>query len=264
MATDTEAIGALTALGLTEYEARCFVAATQLSQGTAKEISRVADVPQSRVYDVTDELHDRGLIDVEESEPRRYYALPVQRAVDRLHNEYSDHLETARKSLEQLDSRPRDDDGAWTIASREDVVTRVGMHAANATEEIYLYVAHEELLEPSVLDALEDADDRGIRIYVEATTETIRTETHERVPDAYVTVSELPSGAATADDRGPGRLLMVDRETILLTAQREGLVPGNLDETGLWGSEVGHGLVAWLRTLLVARIESLAFTTADR
>lgn len=54
MAVETDAIEALTELGLTEYEARCFVALSQLTQGTAKEISRVADVPQSRVYDVTE------------------------------------------------------------------------------------------------------------------------------------------------------------------------------------------------------------------
>lgn len=49
MASEEETVESLVELGLTEYEACCLVAVTQLSQGTAKEISQIADVPQSRV-----------------------------------------------------------------------------------------------------------------------------------------------------------------------------------------------------------------------
>lgn len=263
MAADTKAIDALTALGLTEYEARCFVALTQLSQGTAKEISRLADVPQSRVYDVTEQLNREGLIDVQDSDPRRYVALPVQEAINRLHREYSSHLEEANDALENLNSRQRDDDGAWTIATREDVIVRCGMHIGDATEDVYLHVARDELLEGEIMDALDDANDRGLSIYVEVPTEALRTKIHNRLPAVNVAVSDLPLETAQADDRSPGRLLMVDRGTILMSAQKEGLVPGKLEETGLWGSNVAHGLVAWLQPLLTARIDQLEFTTAE-
>ncbi|PSQ46397.1 hypothetical protein BRD15_09160 [Halobacteriales archaeon SW_6_65_15] len=58
------AIDALEQLGLTEYEARCFVALTRLPHGTAKEVGQVADIPRSRVYETMDRLQDRGLVDV--------------------------------------------------------------------------------------------------------------------------------------------------------------------------------------------------------
>lgn len=61
MASKAEAVEALTELGSTEYEARCFVALSQLSEGTAQEISQVSEVPQSRVYDIADSLFQRGL-----------------------------------------------------------------------------------------------------------------------------------------------------------------------------------------------------------
>lgn len=63
MVSKTDTIDSLMDLGLSEYEVRCFVALTQLSEATAKEISQVADVPQSRVYDVANQLHERGLVD---------------------------------------------------------------------------------------------------------------------------------------------------------------------------------------------------------
>jgi sugar-specific transcriptional regulator TrmB len=261
MAPNTEAIEALTALGLTEYEAQCFVALTQLSQGTAKEISRIADVPQSRVYDVTEQLHHKGLIDIEEADPQRYFALPVQAAADRLRQEYSDHLETITEQLQTLESRQQDEDGAWTIANREDVLTRLQMHIDNATDEVYISIAHEALLETPLLNALGTAHNQDISIYVEIPSESLQDEIHNSQPGLNVAVSDLP--VDTSGNRGPGRLLMVDKETILLSAWKDGLVPHEIDETGLWGSEVGHGLVAWLEPLLTARMSSLAFTTAE-
>lgn len=93
------------------------------------------------------------------------------------------------------------------------------------------------------------------------TSEASRERVHERVPEARVAVTDFA-------DRGPpmgedvGRLLMVDRETVLLSARRDGLVPTDLAETGLWGPSVGHGLVAWIRELLDARRRNVDFVTA--
>jgi sugar-specific transcriptional regulator TrmB len=68
------AIEALEQLGLTEYEARCFVALTRLPHGTAKEVGKVADIPRSRVYETMDRLQDRGLVDIQKGDPRRFRA----------------------------------------------------------------------------------------------------------------------------------------------------------------------------------------------
>jgi sugar-specific transcriptional regulator TrmB len=261
MTSNAEAVEALTELGLTEYEARCFVALTQLSDGTAKEISQVADVPQSRVYDVTDQLHHRGLVDVQESEPRTYFALPVEQALERLQREYDDAVETANRRLQALDSRETNGDGVWGIADKQDVIVRVKMHVDDATAEVYLLVGDEELLEPEVLDALDEASE-DVDVFAEVPSESARDRLHDAVSGANVAITDLPLESMTVDGREPGRLLMVDRETILMSALREGLVPDDTEETGLWGSEVGHGLVVWLRPLLESRLDRLDFASA--
>lgn len=188
--------------------------------------------------------------------------LPVDRAIDRLHREYSEQLETADEALQSLNSRPRDEDGAWIIANREDVRDRVAMHVNDGDEEVYFHVAHEKLLERKVVSAFEDAVDRDVAVYVEVPTESLRSQIHEHLPSVKVATSDLPLDGF--DQRVPGRLLMVDRKTILLSAQQDGLVPGQIDETGLWGSEVGHGLVAWMRPLVVSRMDQLEYTTAEQ
>lgn len=261
MGGNAEAVEALVDLGLTEYEARCFVALTQLSEGTAKEISQIAEVPQSRVYDVADQLHQRGVVDVQASEPRRYNVVPLERALDRLQTEYTDTLETARQRLQQLEARDTDDDGVWEVADQADVAARLRQIVTGASEEVYVVVADEQLLDCALLEPLEQVAD-DVRVYAEVPSEAAREQLHEAVPSANVALTPLPLETLAVDEREPGRLLLVDRETVLLTALCEGLVPGQVTETGLWSSEVGHGLVLWLRPLLGARLEQLEFETA--
>lgn len=260
MVSTAEITESLTELGLTEYEARCYVALAQLSRGTAKEVSQVSDVPQSRVYDVTERLYQRGLIDVQESEPRTFRAMPPPVALKRLRREYSEHLEEAGEQLAELQSRETDDDeGVWKIATEEDVVLRAQMHLEDASEEVYLLVAEEGLLEDELLDALEAATHRGVPVFVEVPDESASDRLRARVPEADVRVSPSPFATELSDGQGPGRLLLVDRATVLLSEVREGLVPQDRDESGMWGRSAGHGLTAWLRPLLVERLETVGF-----
>lgn len=262
MASTAEAVEALTELGLTEYEARCFVALSQLSEGTAQEISKVSEVPQSRVYDIADSLHQRGIVDVQESEPRRYFALPVEYAIERLRQEYNEHLQTANKRLQTLETRTIETDAVWEIADRKGVLIRMLMHIDDAEEEIYLLITTEDLLEQELLEALGDANERGVTIFAEVPQESVRTRLHETIPDCRVAITDLPVEQLSVEDREPGRLMMVDQETVLMSALKAGLVPGETEETGLWSSEVGHGLIAWLRPLLLTRLERLDFESA--
>ena len=261
MGSKLEAVESLMELGLTEYEARCFVALTQLSEATAKEVSRVADVPQSRVYDVVEQLHELGVVDVQESKPQRYYAVPVERALERLRREYDDALETAASRLDALESRDADRDGVWEVAGKRDVRDRFSMHVADAEEEVYLLVGDEALLEPAVFEPLSAAASRDVAVYAEVPSESACERLHEAVPAARVAVSEFPP-AGDEVGRQPGRMVLVDRETVLLSAFQEGLVPGERTETGLWGTGVGHGLVVWFRSLVERRHRRQSFRTA--
>lgn len=262
MGVDLEAVESLMALGLTEYESRCFVALTQLSGGTAKEVSRLADVPQSRVYDVGEQLHRMGVVDVQESEPRRYRPLQVDRALDRLREEYDDTPESVARQLNALETRNRDPEGVWEVADRGDVAVRFEMQLTEAEEVVHLLLGDGELLGRDDVEALRDADRRDVTVFAEVPSASLVERLHEAVPEARVAVSELSLERMAVDGCQPGRLVLVDRRAVLLSAQTEGLVPNETAETGLWSSTVGHGVVDWLRPLLAARREALTFETA--
>ncbi|QLD88718.1 TrmB family transcriptional regulator [Natronomonas salina] len=261
MASKLEAVDSLMELGMTEYEARCFVALTQLSEGTAKEVSRIADVPQSRVYDIADELHQMGVVDVQESEPRKYRVLPVQRALERLQREYDAALETAADRLESLETRSTSPEGVWEIADQRDILDRLQTHFEAASKEIFLLVAAEQLLDEAVLETLREASGRGVSIYVAVPNDDTEETVLDAVPDAAVSVTDLPLQSLAVEGRQPGRLALVDRETVVLSSLQEGLVPGESEETGLWGTGAGHGLVVWLRPILETHLEHEEFAS---
>ncbi|MDS0474925.1 helix-turn-helix domain-containing protein [Natrinema sp. 1APR25-10V2] len=258
-----DAVEALEELGLRKYEARCFVALTQLSEGTATEISQVADVPQSRVYDVVDRLHRRGLVDVQESDPRRYAVVPVDVARERLRQEYRDHLETATAHLQDLEQRTVDEDGVWQVAGQRDVDNRTRTALEEATSEIYLLAGDGSVLSPSLLEWLGAARDRNVAVFVEVPSEADRRRVHNEVPTAEVAVSDFAFDSHVRVERPLGRLLLVDRVTVVLSALTTGLVPDQRTETGFWASERGHGLVGWFRYVLEWRLTRLEFVTDD-
>lgn len=88
------AIEQLERFGLSNYAARTFVALSTLGRGTAREVSQVSEVPRTRVYDAIDELHDRGLVDVQNSSPKQFWAISAETASRTFEHE----LHTARES----------------------------------------------------------------------------------------------------------------------------------------------------------------------
>ncbi|HLC79003.1 MAG TPA: helix-turn-helix domain-containing protein [archaeon] len=66
-------------LGLTEYEAKTLSSLFELKEAQAPEISRAAQVPKTRVYDVLDRLTKRSLIIEIHGRPKRYMAIEPEK-----------------------------------------------------------------------------------------------------------------------------------------------------------------------------------------
>ena len=93
-------VSTLSDLGLTNYEARVYLALTRRGSSTAAETARVAGIPRQRIYDVLSSLVTRGLASSRPGQVTKYVATPPSEAVERL---VSDH----RQRLEQLERESR-------------------------------------------------------------------------------------------------------------------------------------------------------------
>jgi sugar-specific transcriptional regulator TrmB len=56
-------------LGLTEYEARAYVAIVSIGEGGISDISQQSGIPRSRVYDIMDRLATKGFVEVGAMKP---------------------------------------------------------------------------------------------------------------------------------------------------------------------------------------------------
>ncbi|WP_254537183.1 TrmB family transcriptional regulator [Halomarina litorea] len=225
----TRAVDSLESLGLREYEAKCFVALAQLSEGTAKEISKVAGVPRSRVYDSLEKLRDRGLVDVRESNPRRYRGVPVDTAIQTLKNEFDDHLDTASDNLSKIQVSPQQGDNEfWTISGKENVSERGSDLVESAQHEVFVMLSENDAVTDLSLGWIRQALDQGVTTFVDAVSEAQREDVEARTPGAQVFVS----GRGSDDEVSVGRTLLVDGQSVLLSTVGEPL-PTVQEETAV-------------------------------
>lgn len=258
MPTESEAVRLLQELGLTEYEARCFVALSRVGKSTATEISDLSGVPRSRVYDAVGRLHDRGLVDIQQSEPREFQALDVDDAMERIGEQYESVVEDAGTALQQLERvESAESSGAWAISDADHVADRMATLVHRGEEHVYVLVADEAFRGGDVTELLSDAAERGLSVTVEVSNEDVAERFEADVPDADVHVSDLATDSTKTEENWLGGILVVDDDSVLISALQESLRPGTLDESAIWASGANHGLVVGLRQVVDYRIEQL-------
>lgn len=256
MPGERAAVEALEELGLTEYEAKCFVALTRVAEGTAKEVSKLSDIPRSRVYDTVERLHERGLVDVQQSDPRRYKAVPKEAAFEKLRKDYISSIEAADRALDNVQSSENvEEEGAWSISEHEHVVDRVEALVDDAEESIHYLVADAAVVEERTLERLAAASDRGVTVVVEVGSDEIRDRIDAALPDARVEVVSNLRETVDIAEKWPGQALLVDRRSALASGVSESHLPHVTTETAIWSKGNDHGFAVWFGELLTERLD---------
>lgn len=248
------AIEQLEQFGLSAYAARTFVALSTLSSGTAKDISDISAVPRTRVYDAVDELQERGLVDVQQSSPKQFWAISAETAQRKFEQEIKHRTDRLNSALRALGpSQPKQEQrGVWTVDGQPAVTDRVLEFVRAADDEI-VYMTVEELLTEDIIDELAAAADRGVTIRLAGISPPVQQLIRERVTDV-----ELFDSLWLWSDTPAGRLLMVDREQTLVSVLVNGGDAPPSDprsETAIWGVGETNSLVVVLRAIFTWRLE---------
>jgi sugar-specific transcriptional regulator TrmB len=246
----------LETFGLTEYEAKCFVALVRIDHGTAREVAEVADVPRPRVYDSVESLGERGLADVQESQPRRFRAVAPRDAIDRIRREYGDRLDRLERLLPRLQSPdPREDRaGVWVVEGDDAVSDRLAGLAGDATDELLVVVAVESLLTDEFVDTLAGASEHGTQVTVGSPAEPVRDRVTDAVPDASVVETwtwwaDYPIAAGEVSS-----VLMADGRDLLVSSLLDAELPGVERHSAVWTDDERAPLVGLMRPLLAEAI----------
>lgn len=260
-----EAVDLLREFGLTEYQARAFVGLTRLGSGTAKEVSEVSGIPQARVYDCMEALADRGLVDVQNTQPRRFRAADVDQAVTLLRRRYEDHVEGLEARLSRLGSPevPEDGPGVWSIEGRDGVADRVSRLVENADAAVWLAVAEESLLTPGVVAALAGATDREVSVLFGSPDDGLRDRVDGEVPAASVVETWTWWDSLPVDAGSVSAALLVDDAATLAAVVEDPTGAGERDHRAVWADDADAALVSVLRPLLAAAISGRRWPPGD-
>jgi len=247
-----EAIEVLQQLGLKEYEARCFVGLTRLDTGTAKKLSDLTEVPRTRVYDAIRVLEAQGLVEIQHSSPQQFRAVSLDEATETLRDQYEDRVDRLHDALDTVEVVNKDDDSSvqevWAMAGQDAIENRTEQLIETATEEIVLVIGDESLLTENLVGTLNEVGN-DVELLIGTLTPSLQENIHAAVPDATTFVSGLEwlhGENATEDDAAIGRLLLVDRESILVSS----IMPDSKEEQAIFGEGFGNGLVVIARRLM--------------
>ena len=251
-----DVVDTLRTFELTEYEAKCFVALTRLREGTAKEVSDVADVPRARIYDSMDALHDRGLVSVQESKPRRFRAVAPREAVDLLERECQTRLDRLGTALPRLGSPDRTSGAGevWTMEGEAAVVERLVTLVEDAETDVLLAIAVDALLGEDLLDALTAAVDRGVDVVIGSPSDAIRERLTGAVPDADVVETWTWWESHPIDPGAVTSVLMTDGDALLVSADAATDLPGVRKHRAVWTDSAEAPVVGLMRPLLANAI----------
>jgi sugar-specific transcriptional regulator TrmB len=246
-----EAVEVLQQLGLKEYEARCFVGLSRVETGTAKRLSELTEVPRTRVYDAIRVLEAQGLVEVQHSSPQQFRAVSFTDATETLRDQYENRIERLREALGTIDAVDDSDDTpiqeVWSMSGENAIGNRTDNLIRSATDEIVFVIGDASLLTDELVASL-----NGVRpevdILIGALTESVQAEIQESVQNATTFISGLEwlHGEGTEDDAAIGRLLLVDRSTILVST----ITPEGKNEQAIFGEGFGNGLVVIARRLM--------------
>lgn len=254
-----EAVGLLQELGLQEYEAKCFLALTKLPTGTAKEIHDISGVPRTRVYDAMRVLESKGLVEVHHSSPQEYRSVGVEEAVVILRQQYTTRIESLRAHLEEIETvdLDRDDEPVqevWSMAGHDAIEARTLEILNEAEEEIAMIIVDASLLTDQLLERLHDAAHRGVTIILGGETSELTDHLGEELPNVQVfeTDQDWFTNASAERQVAISRILLVDRETLLIGSYYPGSSSKTKTEQAIFARGLENGVIVLLRRLLDA------------
>lgn len=251
-----ETVSLLQDLGLKEYEARCFLALTQVTTATAKEISDLSQVPRTRVYDAVRVLEAQGLVEVQHSSPQQFRAVSVEEAAATLRQKYDDRIETLQSFLQSVDLEADSDDDrnqeVWSLTGREGIESRTLELVGRADSEIVLLVVEEDLLSESLVERLRDAENRNVSVILGGLTEEVIARLESELPGAKVFETGLDWLVAQESETevAISRLLLVDRTRLLVSSYYPASDDGHAHEQAIFANGLGNGVVVLIRRLI--------------
>jgi sugar-specific transcriptional regulator TrmB len=88
-------------IGLTEYEAKAYLALLEVHVNTATKVSEKSGVPRTRIYSVLESLAHKGWVRIYSGVPLLFKAQAPQEVFEKIKEEYGEFLDSVRSTLKE-------------------------------------------------------------------------------------------------------------------------------------------------------------------
>ncbi len=208
-------------LGLTQYEIKAYIALLACGPLRANLVSREAEIPYSKIYEVLGNLEKKGWIETDQERPARYYPKSPSVALDTVRTKIESNIKRNETQVvgelqpifETRDTR--ETPNIWIIRGEFNILTRIRQILSGCEREILIVI-------PAILDEVVDLltptlstlKNRGVKLTV-LTTRDVDTKILNRL--AYV--CEL----RVRDQMFGGGVISDAKDVILLVGEDEKL-----------------------------------------
>lgn len=159
-------------LGLTEYESKTLVALFKLKETEAPEISRSAQVPKTRVYDVLDRLTKKKLVIEIYGRPKKYRVIDADAVFAQLLKEKKEELKTLEEQADEikkyLDTNGEKDEAAekvMKVKDKLDFMRILGQEIDRAKSDVVAFTTIDK--EHSLLkNSLKNAMNKKVKVKI--------------------------------------------------------------------------------------------------
>jgi len=156
-----EIIHSLKALGLTEYEAKVYLALLKRGRSTVREIAESSGVSRPKVYETLERLLSNYLAVLYSSNPASYVPLPL----DEFLTNCRVHLDKRARFLKEATSNIADapmPDAVVNIVDLDRILDQIMVAINGSNKSIHLHLCEKEA--QRFQEALQDAHGRGVRL----------------------------------------------------------------------------------------------------
>jgi sugar-specific transcriptional regulator TrmB len=179
-------------VGMSEVEADVYLALIEHGKQTMAEIAGHCQASKQRVYNVADDLRDRGFIEITDDRPRKAYAIDPSTTLNPLVN----RLDQVESQLAALHQRvPVDESGVSLLTNPESMAKHVRDIIRRADRSV-LAMLPQELID-TFSEALSSTESVKTQLIVSNLNESDATDGEVKLPDAVAETVDYVRGVET-------------------------------------------------------------------
>lgn len=110
--------------GLTQYEAKTYITLLHIGTSNAYKISKSAEIPRTRIYDILNVLTTRGIVMLEETNDgtKNYTALPANVFLEQAHEKWTTIYTHVNQELKAIEAQNKQDIYVSTVKGKNNII----------------------------------------------------------------------------------------------------------------------------------------------